>query len=136
MMIEFAHESEIKDLIQENYDYEYAKNVLLRCEKTGVSLVSEDPQGQIGGMILSLRVPDLWLPNIIRLKELAWWVKPQYRQGTMGARLYAAYCQGAEEMMRDKKITGYTMTKLHNSPDFDYTRRGFHFIEATYMIGE
>jgi len=86
-------------------------------------------------MILSMRVPELWQPNIIRLRELAWYLKPEYRNTTLGARLFAAYCNKADEMLKSNKISGYTISKLHNSPDFDYERRNFKFIESTYMVG-
>jgi len=134
LMIKFAHESGLTSYNKDDYNYEYAKNLLLRCEKTGVSLVSEDA-GKITGMILSVRVPDVFIPEIIRLRELAWWVDPEYRSTTTGARLFHEYRQQADEMIQENKITGYTITKLATSPDFDYERRGFKFIEATYMIG-
>lgn len=134
-MIKFATESSIKTYDRETYNYEYARNLLLRCEKTGVCLVSED-QGQITGTILSMRVQDIWVPDVIRLRELAWWVQPEYRSTTTGARLFSEYRRQAQEMLDNKKITGYTITKLSTSPDFDYERRGFKFIEATYMIGD
>lgn len=134
-MIKFANESGIKIYDRENYNYEYARNLLLRCEKTGICLVSED-QGKITGTILSMRVQDIWVPDVIRLRELAWWVQPEYRSTTVGARLFAEYRRQAQQMLDEKKITGYTITKLSTSPDFDYERRGFKFIEATYMIGD
>lgn len=133
-MIEFAKESGLATYNRETYDYEYAKNILLRCEKTGVSLVSE-VDGKITGMILSMRVQELWMPDVIRLRELAWWVSPEYRHTTTGARLFAEYNKQAQAEVDQGKITGYTITKLSTSPDFDYESRGFKFIEATYMIG-
>jgi len=134
LMIEFARSCGVSDLYKETYDWDYAKNVLLRCEKTGASFVAQAGE-DIVGMILSMRVPELWQPNIIRLRELAWFVNPQYRNTTVGARLFAAYKNKAEIMKNEGKITGFTMTKLHNSDDFDYEKRGFKFIEATYMVG-
>jgi GNAT superfamily N-acetyltransferase len=134
-MIKFASESGIKTYDRETYNYEYARNLLLRCEKTGVCLVAED-QGKITGTILSMRVQDIWVPDVIRLRELAWWVQPEYRSTTVGARLFSEYRRQAQAMLDNKKITGYTITKLSTSPDFDYERRGFKFVEATYMIGD
>ncbi len=135
MMTEFAKSCGVKDLDKDIYDRTYAKNVLLRCEKTGASFIARDHFNRAAGMILSMRVPELWQPNIIRLRELAWYVRPQYRGTTVGARLFRQYKQAAENMMKEGKITGYTMSKLHNSDNFDYEKRGFKFIEATYMVG-
>lgn len=135
MMTEFARSCGVNDLNKENYDREYAKNILLRCEKTGASFIARDSDKQAIGMILSMRVQELWIPNIIRLRELAWYVRPEHRHTTIGARLFAEYKKTAENMMKQGKITGFTMTKLHNSDDFDYEKRGFKFIESTYMVG-
>lgn len=134
LMIEFARSSGVGDLNKETYNWDYAKQILLRCEKTGASFVAQQGD-QIVGMILSMRVPELWIPNIIRLRELAWFVLPEYRHTSVGARLFAAYKEKAETMRKEGKITGFTMTKLHNSDDFNYEKRGFKFIEATYMVG-
>jgi hypothetical protein len=54
----------------------------------------------------------------------------------LGARLFAAYKKAAESVLESGRIMGFTISKLHNSPDFDYERRGFKFIEATYLIGD
>jgi GNAT superfamily N-acetyltransferase len=133
LMTEFAKHSAVKDLDLAEYDRTYAKHVLLRCEKTGASFIARDEHNRAVGMILSMRVPELWQPNIIRLRELAWYVVADYRQTMVGARLFAAYVAEAEKMMKDNKISGYTMSKLHNSDDFDYEHRGFRFIESTWL---
>jgi len=135
LMIQFARESNIKTYDKDTYDYDYAKNILLRCEKTGVSLVAEN-EGKIVGMILSMRVQEVWMPEIIRLRELAWWVLPEWRHTTVGARLFSEYRKRSQELKDSGKISGYTISKLYNSPDFDYESRGFRFIESTYMIGD
>jgi GNAT superfamily N-acetyltransferase len=135
MMTEFARSCGVKDLNRDTYDREYAKNVLLRCEKTGASYIAR-VEGKPVGMILSMRVAELWQPNIIRLRELAWYVREEYRGTTVGAKLFATYKQHAERMVKEGKITGYTMTKLHNSDNFNYEKRGFKYIESTYLSGE
>lgn len=135
MMTEFARSCGVGDLNRETYDRNYAKHVLLRCERTGASFIARNSNNEAVGMILSMRVQELWIPSIIRLRELAWYVREEYRGTTVGARLFAEYKNAAETMMKEGKITGFTMTKLHNSDNFDYERRGFKFIEATYMVG-
>ena len=135
MMIDFAVKTGVKDLCQEIYDREHAGKILLHCERSGISLVAE-VDGQVVGMLLSVADRDLWIPKVVRLRELAWWVKEEYRNTTIGARLFQRYTQGAEELLEQGRITGYTISKMYNSPDFDYERRGFRYVESTYMIGE
>jgi N-acetylglutamate synthase-like GNAT family acetyltransferase len=135
LMTEFAKQSNLKSLIKEDYDYEHVYQVLLRCEKAGISFVGQN-NDTIYGCILSIAMPDLWVPKTLFLREIAWYVRPEYRHTTLGARLFAAYKKAAESVLESGRIMGFTISKLHNSPDFDYERRGFKFIEATYLIGE
>jgi predicted N-acetyltransferase YhbS len=134
LLKKFASESGVKDLVREDYDYEQIQQVLLRCEKGGVSYVAQN-SSRIIGFILSIQVPDLWIPEIRRIKELAWYVDNEFRNQQIGLELFQAYQRSAEQMRRQGQITGYTMSRLENSPKFDYERRGFRHIESTYMMG-
>lgn len=133
LLKEFAQETGLSDFNLEFYNEHHAYQVLLRCEHTGVSLVATTGSGEIVGMLLSMRVPDLWLPNIVRLREIAWWVRPEYRGSSLGGRLFIEYCSRADDMLKMGQIAGYTMTKLVSSEDYNYERRGMRLIEATYM---
>jgi len=135
VMQDFQLSCGIRQIAQGQKNEEHIRQVLLRCEKGGLSFVGED-HGQIQGTLLSLTVPDLWMPQTLFLREIAWYVREEYRGTTMGARLFAAYKNTAEEWLKQGRIKGFTMTKLHNSPDFDYERRGFKYVESQYMFGE
>jgi len=117
------------------YDYTYIKKILLQCETTGFSWVSVDNK-KIQGFFLSLIVSDLWVPSTLFLREIAWYVLPEYRNTSAGARLYARYKRNAEYALQNGRISGYTITRLASSPPLDYEKSGFRFIEATYMIGD
>lgn len=117
---------------QREKDYDNVRRLLLRCEKTGHSFVAQN-NARIIGVILSIPVPDLWYPKIIRLREIAWFVRPDDRQQTWGLQLYQAYVEAAELDRRKGRITGYTMTKLTNSPKIPYL--GFRVVETTYLQG-
>ena len=116
-------------------DYYHARQVLLRCEKTGSSFVSENDY-EITGMILSMAVPEIWFPRRHRLVEMAWWVKPEFRTSTAGGKLFAAYTRDADTKLKRGIITGYTMSKMSTSPDINYERRGFRKVEETFLKGE
>jgi len=133
LMILFAEETGIKDLQYDTYDKTQGRNVLLRCEKVGVSLVATTDQGQIVGFLLSMKQQDIWIPDVIRLRELAWYVLPAYRGTSIGARLFFAYVNSAENLLERGLIKGYTMTKLSSSADFNYEKRGMRKIEETYL---
>ena len=133
MLMEFANESKIKDMDLELYDPKHAYQVLLRCQYAGISLVATTTEGQPVGMLLSMKCPEVWMPSIVRLREIAWWVRPEQRGTSLGGRLFFNYCNLADQMLNRGEITGYTMTKLVSSDDYDYERRGMRLIEATYM---
>jgi len=116
----------------EDKDYENVGRLLLRCEKTGHSFVAQNSQ-RIVGVILSIPVPDLWYPKIVRLREIAWFVLPEFRSQGWGEKLYQAYTEAAEQDRRRGRITGYTMSQLANSPKISY--EGFRRVETTYLVG-
>lgn len=133
LMIQFAEETGIKDLQYDTYDKEQGRRVLLRCEKAGVSLVAATEEGFVAGFLLSMKQQDIWIPEVIRLRELAWYVRPELRGTSIGARLFFTYVNSAEKLLERGEIRGYTMTKLSSSADFNYEKRGMRKIEETYL---
>jgi hypothetical protein len=136
IMVDFADATTMKGYKEYGYNRESIKKILLRCEVGGISLCSTTEEGRIQGIILSLRDRDLWIPEIIRMRELAWWVRPEYRNTTVGARLFHAYTKAADELVSKGEIVSYTVSKMSFSPNLDYERRGFRFLESTYIVGE
>ena len=118
--------------VNEEKDYENVSRLLLRCEKTGHSFVAQN-HARIVGVILSIPVPDLWYPKIVRLREIAWFVLPEHRSQGWGEKLYQAYTEAAEQDRRRGRFTGYTMSQLPNSPNVQYM--GFRAVETTYLAG-
>jgi N-acetylglutamate synthase-like GNAT family acetyltransferase len=135
LLEQFQASCGIKSIEQGTSNEEHVRQVLLRCEKGGLSYVGE-VNGKIKGCILSIIVPDLWMPQTLFLREIAWFVDKDYRGTSMGARLFAAYKKEAELWQKSGRIRAFTMAKLHNSPNFDYEKRGFQYIESQYMSGE
>ena len=132
LMKKFAWSTEFKELKKEAYSYEHVQQIFLRCEKTGISFVTLDDT-KITGFILSCLVPDLWVPEIVRLRELAWFVDPEYRSQGLGQELYENYVTEAEKWRRAGKITAYTMSHLGSKAQNPYP--GFRHMESTYQIG-
>jgi GNAT superfamily N-acetyltransferase len=135
LMLEFSKESGVDSYDRTDYDRTAAKMILLRCQTGGISFVAQ-VDNRIVGMLLSICESDLWMPKIKRIRELAWYITPEYRNTRLGPFLYLEYVRQAERQRELKRITSYTMTKLRNSPDFDYERKGFRHIESTYVRGE
>lgn len=136
LLKQFAGETGLTNLSrEENYDYAQIHSILIKCLNSGINYVAVEDD-RIVGFILSIRIPDIWTPRTIYLRELAWFVSEDYRQTSIGARLFHQYKKTAEMLLDSEEIAGFTVSKMANSPDFDYEKRGFKFIEATYMIGD
>lgn len=97
----------------------------------GIALVAESDE--VFGMILGYIAPNIWDPKIMVLNELCYWVEPEYRNTTAGYRLLKEYNKLAKEMVENKRIDLFTINKMINSPDLDYSRFGYQKIEETWI---
>lgn len=77
------------------------------------------------GLLMCLIMPTVWDDKMFALHELAWYVRPEWRKGSTGYRLFDAYIQYGKTLKEQGRIKYFTMTKLDVSPDLDYGRYGF-----------
>lgn len=77
------------------------------------------------GLLMCAIMPSIWDNKMFLLHELAWYVKPEWRKGSTGYRLFDAYVQFGKQLKEQGRIKYFTMTKLDVSPDLDYGRYGF-----------
>ena len=99
----------------------------------GVALIAEDKN--VAGMIIGVKDQNVWDPEIKVLRELVYWVEPEYRGTTAGYKLLLKYNKLAQELVDAQKINMYTMTKMVNSPDLDFTRFGYKKTEEVWVAG-
>jgi len=99
----------------------------------GVALIAEDKD--VAGMIIGVKDQNVWDPEVKVLRELVYWVEPQYRGSTAGYKLLLRYNKLAQELVDEQKINMYTMTKMVNSPDLDFTRFGYKKTEEVWVAG-
>ena len=85
------------------------------------------------GFIMGIISPVIWCEKTYAMYELAWYVKPKYRMGMVGARLLKAYINYAKQLKEQGRIKLFTITKMVSSPDFDYSKLGFQKIEENWM---
>lgn len=85
------------------------------------------------GVIIGIIVQCIWDNTMYVMHELAWWVKPEYRNGSAGSRLLLAYIRHCKALKEQKRIELFTLSKLVNSADFDYSRLGFKKTDENWM---
>lgn len=85
------------------------------------------------GLLMAIRESNVWIPEKISLKELVWYVKPQYRNGTAAGRLFSAFCTEAEKQLNTGSIEAYFIGVMSSTNTIDFERRGFRLAERLYM---
>ena len=131
MMRAYAKEAPIKELQdEENHNADYVATLLFQLI-VGKGFVFIDDN--FNGFIAALKTKNVWCPHIMELRELAWWVKPEHRNGSLGGRLWKTFENKAQSMIDAGEVNYICATVMANSPMIDYTKRGFAPLEATFF---
>jgi hypothetical protein len=132
MMINFANSSPYSPLQNPEYNDIYVRRLLDNFQRSGIILLAEKDNKPVGMLIASIQ-SDAWLPHIKTMKEIAWWVEPEYRMTTLGYRLLKEYVEIGKNLVEQNEISGFTLTNMEQSPDFDLEKRGWRPIETNYV---
>lgn len=97
----------------------------------GVLLVAE--KESLIGMLIAGVHPSCWSPAHLILTEFAWWVEPEHRGSTAGHRLLKRYIAEAQKMKEEGRICNFFISKMSNSPDLDYSKFGFEYLEEFWV---
>jgi len=88
------------------------------------------------GMLLGVIDLNIWDESIRVLKEVSYWVEPEHRGSSAGYRLIKEYSDHARSLHNRGMLSFWTISKMTNSPDLDYSRFGYEKIEETWYQGE
>ena len=130
MMRKYASESPIFKLRESAFhDSHYVRHFLFSLISGRCFIFVES---HYRGMLAAIVTPNIWCPGVNEVKELAWWVHPEYRNGTIGGKLFLAYKRKAEGLIKQGRAQVMTVSLMSSSPSIDLEGRGFKRIEATY----
>ena len=133
-MIDFANANPFTGLHEPQYNDQYANRLIDKIRKNGVALVAEK-EGQIVGMLLAMVQGDIWLPIVKTMREVAWWVDPEHRGSSAGAKLLKEYTRIGDELVDNDIITAYTITTLGMGDHLNLQKRGWNPIETNFVKG-
>ena len=96
MMKQFRSEADLPEYVDaENEEY---WNLLLDTILVGKGVVFLE-EGK--GLLMALIHPTIWDNRINTMQELAWYVKPEFRNTTVGYRLLKSYIEYGDELKED-----------------------------------
>lgn len=113
-------------------DAEYVTKMLTEL-MAGKGLVLIADKDGIAGMLIAVIAPSMWSPKHMMMTEMAYWVEPDCRGGTMGYRLLAEYKKRGDELKKNGRICNYLISKMSNSPNLQYQKFGFEKLEEFWV---
>jgi RimJ/RimL family protein N-acetyltransferase len=121
-------------LFAECDDEEYIKKMLAQLfAGRGFALIATR-DNMAAGMVLGIIDQSIWDSQICILRELAYWVKPEYRGTSAGYRLLLKYNEYGKSLIDAGRVQSVTISKMVNSPDLDYAKFGYSKVEETWSM--
>jgi len=120
-----SHIQEYQDLDNEEYWDALLDHILAG---KGVIFIEQN-KGLLMGLIC--QIP--WCDKTLQMYELAWYVKPEYRNTTIGYKLLKNYVQYGKKLKENGRIKLFTMSKMITSPNIKYDRFGFRKLDETWI---
>lgn len=112
------------------HDEAHVANLMMQMMAgRGFVLIDNESRGFIAALIIT----NIWCPEVYELHELAWWVKPEHRNGTVGGRLWKEFDRLATDLIDDGRIDVAVTAVMANNSWIDYTKRGYAPMQATFF---
>jgi N-acetylglutamate synthase-like GNAT family acetyltransferase len=127
----YSRENPIKILGHpKNFDAKHLENLLFGIIMgRGFAYIDN----HMRGAIIGIKTQNVWSPKVRELNELLWWVEPEYRNGTVGGRLWKAFDKEANEMLARGEIHFSITSVSAAGPLIDYTKRGYKPVGASFV---
>lgn len=85
------------------------------------------------GLIMALITHTAWCDRTFQMYELAWYVKPEFRNTTVGYRLLKEYIDYGKQLKDMGRIKLFIIAKMVTSPDIKYDKFGFKKLDETWI---
>jgi GNAT superfamily N-acetyltransferase len=85
------------------------------------------------GLIMALITHTAWCDRTFQMYELAWYVKPEYRNTTVGYRLLKEYIDYGKQLKQQGRIKLFSIAKMASSPNIKYDKFGFNKLDETWI---
>ena len=100
----------------------------------GVAIVAEHGE-KLVGIILAVKNPNIFYPDKIVLNEMLIYVDPVHRKSSACYKMLIRYKEIGDKMIKDDKITTYTVTKTEDLDEIKFENLGYRKTEEVWVIG-
>lgn len=98
----------------------------------GVILVAVKKE-KVVGCIIGIITQSVWSKSIRGLFEIAWYVKPEYRNTSISYRLMARYIKEGQDLKRFGFVHFLTISKMVNQFDRQFAKFGFKKTDENWI---
>lgn len=85
------------------------------------------------GLLMAIITHTAWCDRTFQMYELAWYVKSEYRNTTVGYRLLKQYVDYGKQLKEQGRIKLFTIAKMVSSPNIKYDKFGFNKLDETWI---
>ncbi len=85
------------------------------------------------GLIMAIITPTIWCDKTLYMQELAWYVKPEQRNTSIGYRLLKKYVEYGNKLKDEGRISMFAIAKMVTSPDIKYGKFGFTKLDENWI---
>jgi hypothetical protein len=85
------------------------------------------------GLIMAIITPTIWCDKTLYMQELAWYVKPEKRNTSIGYRLLKKYVEYGNKLKEEGRISMFAIAKMVTSPDIKYGKFGFTKLDENWI---
>ena len=131
---------------------EFAKDLPVDCAlsafspRRGASLIQEsiavglckivygEDREEALGFVLGVVSPNIWSEHFQEIQLLALYIKPEYRKGTAGGRLFKSYLKSSEELINKNNNIGASIVyEQPTGTNINYKKIGYKPIQIQYI---
>ena len=100
----------------------------------GVAIVAEHGD-KLVGIILAIKNPNIFYPDKVVLNEMLIYVDPTHRKSSACYKMLLKYKEIGEQLIKDDKITTYTVTKTEQLDQIKFENFGYRKTEEVWVAG-
>jgi len=134
LLIKFANASVYDYSCWQEEDKNNARLMLLNLIKSEYLKVAVD-NNLIVGMIGAQREQDPWLRNRRRIRELFWWVEPEYRSTRLSMALFQQWQKDSDNWIKQKIADQVSLSTQPGGGKIGLNKRGWQCVEQHWIKG-